>query len=121
MINLEESLASAFFGGEHDVGLACIDARSGILLASAQRLGDLALTDALSSAAACTAELATTPPIDDRPAPSDETMIVGARWVQVLVRAPAAPDVVVLGMAEAGANLGLLLSCARNVAKSVGT
>ena len=103
--------------------LACVDAASGMVLASAARSEDARL--ALSSAAAVSTVLSASPRIEEpgdctEDAPVDRLLIVTRRWVQVHERVPGRPALFVVGVADAGSNIGLLASCVRDVSSLLG-
>ena len=103
--------------------LACVDAGSGLVLASAAR--NPAAMEALASSAVATSMIATTPPLEGPSSCGERStqraMVVSREWVQVHERVPGRPALFVVGIADAGANIGLLASCVRDVSVLLGT
>lgn len=113
-MDLSRTMKDALIERPELAGIACIDLQSGMVVSAA--LKDDTVEEGIEAAAACASELCSTPH-----APADETFLVGEQWMHVLVRAPSRPELVVVGVAPAAANLGLLMSCTRVVARRLPT
>jgi len=109
-MSLEQSLIETLRVRPEIAGIACIDVNSGLVVSAAVR--DDAVHEGLASAAACAPELCSTPE-----SAADESYIVGSSWMHVLVRASSRPELLVVGVAPAEANLALLMTCARELAR----
>lgn len=121
-LDLDSAIDAALARRPEASALACVDAGTGLVLASAAR--DAEAMDALESGAAATSMIATTPPLEgaeaDEEHATDRAMVVSRRWVQVHERVPGRPALFVVGVADANANIGLLASCVRDVSRILG-
>lgn len=102
--------------------LACVDAASGFVIASAAR--SEAALDAVTSGAAIAGALGVPPSLDgddggDVPEPA-RSMVATRRWVQVHERVPGRPSLYVVGVAHAGEEMARLASCVRDVSMLLG-
>jgi hypothetical protein len=113
-MDLQRTVDDALKQRAEIAAIACVDADSGMVISAATR--EIELDDAVAVAATCANDFCSQPD----GAWSDETFVVGGRWMHVLVRAPERPSLVVVGVAPAAGNLALLASCTREVARAVG-
>lgn len=121
-VDLDAAIDAALARRPEASALACVDAGTGLVLASAARSAEA--MDAVESSAAATSIIATTPTLEGGPSFDDEAteraMVVSRRWVQVHERVPGRPTLFVVGVADADANIGLLASCVRDVSVLLG-
>lgn len=121
--DLDEAIDQALAQRPEASALACVDARSGLVLASAARSEEA--LDAISSTGVTSSVLSAPPSFEGREEgepvpPSDRTLVMTRRWVQVHEGVPGRPGLFVVGVADAGANVGLLASCVRDVSSLLG-
>lgn len=112
-MDLQRTVDEALRGRTDVSAIACIDAENGMVVSAATRDAEI---DDLGLFATCADDFCGQPDGTR----TDETFVVGGRWMRVLVRAPERPSLVVVGVAPAAGNLALLASCTREVARAVG-
>lgn len=121
-MRLDGEIKNALAGRAEAVALACMDTRSGLLLAMQVR-GDVAPDD-VEAAAFSAAQLCAAPDesllAGDVEEECDESFVVSARWVHAFARVPSRRDIVVVGLAPGDANVALLRAWIREVAERVG-
>jgi hypothetical protein len=123
-VDLDAAIDAALARRPEASALACIDVDTGMVLASAARSSEA--RSVIASGATTSAALASMPELhgedDDGPEPPvDRSLVVAREWVQVHERVPGCGSIFVVGVAAAGANIGLLASCVRDVSSLLGT
>lgn len=111
-MDFDATVSHATSGLPEIAGIACIDLENGVVVSASVR--DERVHEGLEVAAGRASELQATP--QSLP---DETFVIGDEWIHVLVRAPFRPELVVVGVAAACVDLDLLMSCTRDVARSL--
>jgi len=104
------------------VAIACADVHAGLVL-GASACGD-AERDAVVDAATSASQLCAIPRLSDETGFEEgiatETLVVSNRWVHAYARVNSRPDLVVVGVAPGGTNVGLLLAWVKEVAGGLG-
>ena len=101
-------------------GLACVDLRSGFVLAASTR--DEESREALEFAAQTAAQLCAAPKLDvadEDVSRTRETLVVSGTAIHAFALSKRQPDYVVVGVAHGSANVALLLASVRSVADSL--
>jgi hypothetical protein len=123
-IDLDAAIHAALARRPEASALACVDVDTGMVLASAAR--SAAARVVIASSTATSTSLAAMPQLEDEDAgdmgpPVDRSLVATQDWVQVHERVPGCGSIFVVGIAAAGANIGLLASCVRDVSSLLGT
>lgn len=120
-MNVAGAMEEALRRGPGAVAIACADVHAGLLL-GASACGD-AEHDAVVDAATSASQVCALPQLDGEgevEEVSDETLVVSTRWVHAYARVAQRPDLVVVGVAPGGTNVGLLLAWVKEVAGGLG-
>jgi len=118
-VDIDGAMKDALRSAPGAVAIACADVRAGFVLGASAR-GD-AEREAATNAAACAAQLCTTPklgadPDMDEEADGDGALVVSSSWIHAFARVARRPELVVVGVATGDANVALLLDWVKRVA-----
>ncbi len=118
---LRATMARALVGAGDLEAVACVDLRNGAVLADAVRDDDA--RDVLELATHAAPLLCTAPRLDAAMGDdvrAREAVVVSESAVHAFARSSRHPDLVVVGVARAGANVALLLASVRAMADAMG-
>lgn len=116
-MDIENVMDDALRGGPNAVAIACADVRAGFVLGASAR-GDEE-REAATNAAACAGQICSIPAndgVDDEVIDGSSALVVSSRWVHAYARVSRRPELVVVGVAHADANVALLLDWVKRVA-----
>jgi hypothetical protein len=118
-MNLDIVLDDALRDWQGAAAVACADVDAGFVLGASAR-GEAA-REAATNAAECAAQICATPSFSPE-APtgvrerSSEALVVSSKWIHAFARVSHRPELVVVGVAQADANVALLLDWVKRVA-----
>lgn len=118
-MDIDGAMEEALRSGPGAVAIACADVRAGFVLGASAR-GD-SEREAATNAAACAAQLCSTPPLGGDPELDEDTdgegaLVVSSSWIHAYARVARRPELVVVGVAKGDANVALLLDWVKRVA-----
>ncbi len=118
-MDIDGAMEEALRSGPGAVAIACADVRAGFVLGASGR-GDTE-REAATTAAACAGQLCSTPTLGADPEVDEDTegggaLVVSSRWIHAFARVARRPELVVVGVAKADANVALLLDWVKRVA-----
>lgn len=119
-IDFDGSMNQALAAYREAAAVACVDARTGMLLGASTRGANF--EDVLEHAAIGVSSLCTAPSSrgDDESDDVDETLVISDAWTHAFARVRDRPDLIVVGMAPGSTNVALLRKWVREVADRVG-
>lgn len=118
-MDIENVMDDALRGGPNAVAIACADVRAGFVLGASARGEEE--REAATNAAACAGQICAIPgdvvDVDaDEGVDGSSALVVSSRWVHAYARVTRRPELVVVGVAHADANVALLLDWVKRVA-----
>lgn len=116
-MDIEHVMDDALRGGPNAVAIACADVRAGFVLGASARGEEE--REAATNAAACAGQICAIPSNGgdaDEVVDGSSALVVSSRWVHAYARVTRRPELVVVGVAHANANVALLLDWVKRVA-----
>jgi hypothetical protein len=117
VVPLRAALSDALSAQDDVDGLACVDVRTGAVIAASTR--DRRAREALDLAAQAASQLCVAPRLqspEEDDARAREALVVSQNVIHAFARSRRHPERVVIGIAHGGANLALLLASLRAIA-----